>query len=203
MATSRIAANAQGANAEMLNVNEQSVEQPNEVVTTTNNGADKYKLALAKLKEMGGITRKGIKVKNVNATEKDNYTMISFTLGQDVKGFVAKDDGTFVEGERNIIFGSMFAIAGAMKEDEELSWMANHMLLHPNIVNLIFNGGTIDIVQVPVSAGEVYVNPFTTKSEPDEVTFDHDTIINHIVGIHLGKMGQKFADKLADKLLGF
>ena len=46
-------------------------------------------------------------------------------------------------------------------------------------------------------------NPFTTKDDVEDTAFDRDTIINYIVGCKLGKTGQKFADVMAVKLMGF
>ena len=81
--------------------------------------------------------------------------------------------------------------------------MANTVVERPQIINLILNGGSIDIIQQEVKAGEPYHNPFTTKEEPEDTIFDHDTIVNYIVGVHLGKTGTKFADILAVKMMGF
>lgn len=201
MAQDANAANVQGTNAEVGNV-----VINNATVDVTSQGevavVDKYKAAIAELKKQGGKLIKGIKVKNCNVTEKNNYVMVSFTLGQDVEGYNANEQGVFERGERNVIFSSTFALAGMLKENDDLSWVANHLLTHPNIINLLFNGGTIDIVQLPVVAGQIYKNPFSTRNAESD-PFDHDTIINHIIGVHLGRTGEKVADKLMDKLLGF
>ena len=45
----------------------------------------------------------------------------------------------------------LYAIVGALKEDEELGWMANALLENPQALNLIFNGSTVDILQQEVS----------------------------------------------------
>lgn len=204
MTTNNNAANVQGANAEVINndvqvINVVNTESTNEVANAVPN---KYKAAIKELLANGGKLIKGIKVKNSIATEKDNYVMVSFTLGQDVDGYAADANGIFAPAERNIIFSSVFAICGMLKEDDELSWISNHLLTHPNIINMLFNGGTIDIIQLPIVAGQPYHNPFSTRND-NETVFDHDTIINHVIGVKFGKTGQKVADKLMDKLLGF
>lgn len=143
------------------------------------------------------------KIKNVNFTEKDNYTMISFTLMKPIRGFVSEDGGiTYKDGLTNVVFTSLYAIAGAFKEDEELGWMANSILENPKALNLILNGATIDIIQQEFAAGEEVVNPFSSK-ESVSGPYDHDVIINHIVGYKLSKVGQRMSDRLADKCLGF
>lgn len=141
-------------------------------------------------------------VKNVNITEKDNYTMVSFTLQNRVKGFVSNDGGiTYESGLTNVIYTSLYAIVGTMKEDENLSWMANFVMSNPSILNLVLNGSKITFLQQEIAMGEEYINPFSTQQDPEPNYFDHDVIINHVIGFELGNMGKKMADKLADKIM--
>lgn len=152
-----------------------------------------------------GVKRiNSIRVKNINFAEQDNYTRISFTLASAIKGFV-RDEATdeYKEGSTNTLFTSLYAIAGAMKEDDKLGWMANALLERPQALNLILNGATIDILQQEVKAGEEYVNPFSTRDNAEAQVYDHDVIINNIIGFKLSSVGQQMADKLADKMLGF
>lgn len=143
-----------------------------------------------------------MRIKNVNVTPKANYTMVSFTLSEPVSGYVFdEEENAFKLGVTNLIFSSNYAIIGALKEDEDLSWMANILLVKPDAMPLIFNGGYIDIVQQEVAAGEEYVNPFSQNGTPS--VYDHNMIINHVVGFKLGKTGEKMADRLADKCLSF
>lgn len=161
-----------------------------------------YKNTIKTLIGNGCKRLNGIRIKNVNYTEKDNYTMISFTLANQIKGFVSNDNGSTYElGMTSILFTSLYAVTGTLKEDENLGWMSNTLLDKPTSLNLIFNGATIDIIQQEVVAGEEYSNPFSTKAEP--IVYDHDIIINHIVGFKLGATGTKMADMLASKLMGF
>lgn len=152
-----------------------------------------------------GVKRiNSIRVKNINFAEQDNYTRISFTLASAIKGFV-RDEATdeYKEGTTSTLFTSLYAIAGAMKEDDNLGWMANALLERPQALNLILNGATIDVLQQEVKAGEEYVNPFSTRDDAEAQVYDHDVIINNIIGFKLSAVGQKMADKLADKMLGF
>lgn len=161
-----------------------------------------YQEAIKTLLASGAKKITGLKVKNVNFTEKDNYDMVSFTLSSKIKGFVSEDNGlTYKEGLTNVIFSSTYAIAGAMKEDEELSWMANYLIEHPKALPIIFNGATIDIIQKGVKEGEEYKNVFSTRDNVDPVTFDHAVIINNIIKFKLGKAGQIGASRLMDKML--
>ena len=178
---------------------EGAVENP-----TDNTAEVSYLNTIKKLIATGCKRINNVRIKNVNCTEKDNYTMISLTLANQVKGFVSDDGGvTYKEGVTNVIFTSLYAIVGAMKEDEELGWMGNALLEHPEALNLILNGSTVDILQQDVASGEEFVNAFSSRTDVEPTVFDHDVIINHIIGFKLGKVGTKMADKLADKLLGF
>ena len=164
-----------------------------------------FKEVLKTLMASGKCKRfNGLRIKNVNFSEEDNYTRVSFTVASKVPGYVSKDNGvTFTLGETSTIFSSTYALAGMLKEDEEKSWMANALAENPKALNLIMNGGTIDIIQQSVAEGEPYHNPFTTKEDVEDTVFDHDTIINYIVGFELGKTGARFADVLAVKMMGF
>lgn len=149
-----------------------------------------------------GATKCTNVVKNVNITEKDNYTMVSFTLQNRVKGFVSNDGGiTYESGLTNVIYTSLYAIVGTMKEDENLSWMANFVMQNPSILNLVLNGSKITFLQQEIAMGEEYINPFSTQQDPEPNYFDHDVIINHVIGFELGNMGRKMADKFADKIM--
>ena len=160
-----------------------------------------YDATIKALVANGGKRHKDVRVKNVNVTDKDVYTMVSFTTNKALPAYVAEDD-EFVLGTSNVIYSSLFAIAGAMREDEELAWMTNALLDNANAVQLILSGATLDVIQVEYAAGESIYNPFTTKEDSEATEYDHDVIINYVVGITLSKIGEKFADKLADKLLG-
>lgn len=150
----------------------------------------------------GGKKLPGIRVKNANFTEKDNYTMVSFTLANKVRGYVRDEEtGVYKEGMTNVIFTSLFAICGALKEDDEKAWIANHLLNHPTALPLLFAGSTIDIVQTEVAAGVTYRNPFSTRDNIEGVSYDHETIINNVIKVRFGKMGEIAASRLMDKML--
>lgn len=182
---------------------EQTTSQATQSATEAVNAVG-YQNIIKKIIASGAKRINSVRVKNVNSTEKDNYTMISLSLAAAIKGFVTKDGGaTYEEGATSTMFTSLYAIAGALKEDEELGWMANALLEHPEALNLILNGSTVDVLQQEVKAGEEYKNPFTTREDAEAQVFDHDVIINNIIGFKLGKSGARFSERLADKLMGF
>ena len=185
---------------------EQEVPQAtvqNEVLES-NNGERTMKDIIKELMAKGCKRVNDVTVKNVVVEEFDNYVRATIVTREALDAFVSDDNGTtYHKGKSNNLFSSTFAIAGAMKEDEELSWMANSIVEHPNVLNLILNGSKIDVIIEEVPKGVEYINPFTTKVNPESTTFDNDTIVKYVVGIKLGKSGQRMADKLADKLMGF
>lgn len=183
-------------------VNE-TVETVNVSVTENMANASQYKNIVKELIARGCKKLSNCRIKNVNFTEKDSYTMVSFTLASPVRGYVSNGNGEYVLGQTNTIFTSLYAIVGAIKEDENMAWMANALLQNPSALNLILNGANVDILQQDVISGEMYVNPFSSKTEEEGVPYDHDLIINHVIGFKLSKTGERMADKLADKLLGF
>lgn len=196
--------NATVANTTVEAVEAVEAEETNVTVAVTDGnqyiGLD-YAATIKAMIANGGKRYKDVVVKNVNTTDKDNYTMVSFTTKSALPAYVAEDDD-YVLGVSNIVYSSLYAIVGAMRENEDLAWMGNVLLQSPNAVQLVLSGATLDIVQIEYAAGEVIYNPFTTKDEDEGVEYDHDCIINYIVGIKLSKIGEKFADKLADKMLG-
>lgn len=194
----------------MAKENAATVEQVNvQVENDAENASNEminvsYQNCIKKLIAAGCKRINSVRIKNVNFTEKDNYTMISFTLSTPIRGFVSNDNGvTYQEGMTNTLFTSLYAIVGAVKEDDELGWMANALLNNPQALNLIFNGGSIDILQQEIVAGEQFTNPFSTRNDAIVQVYDHDVIINHIIGFKLGKTGEKMAARFADKLMGF
>lgn len=177
----------------------QAVETPaveEKVVGTAN--------VIKRLIATGARRINSLRIKNVNFTEKDNYTMISLTLANPIDGFVTEDNGaTYEKGKTSTMFTSLFAVAGAIKEDEDLAWMANALLENPQALNLILNGGHVDVIQQEIGAGEEFTNPFSTQANPEPQVYDHDIIVNHVVGFKLGATGKQMSNRLADKLLGF
>ena len=173
-------------------------------VQVENSNVSTFQTAIKSLIANGAKKVNNLKIKNVNYSEKDNYTMVSFTLTTPIRGYVSNDNGnTFEEGMTNTLFTSLYAIVGAMKEDEELAWMGNVLLEQPKVLNLILNGSSIDIIQQDIPTGIEFTNPFSTRSDSSSQVYDHDIIVNHLIKFKLGKTGEKMADKLADKLMDF
>lgn len=181
---------------------EQEIQDENSGLLTRS--FDTQATIVKRLVANGAKIIKGLKVKNVNHSEQDNYDRITFSVDKGIRGYVRPDEDSDYElGLTNIVYSSTFAIAGAMKENEDLSWMANTVISNPTVTNVLFNGSTIDIIQIEVPAGEEYVNPFTTRQDAEINSYDEDKIFNHIIGFKLGKIGEKASERLLDKMMGF
>lgn len=138
-------------------------------------------------------------VRNVTVTTLDEYTRLGLTLNQEVNGFVAQEDGTYAEGKTKIIFASTYAISSLLKDNDDAAFAANYLILHPNAFSLVLSRAKIDILQERVEKDVEYKNPFAEN--PEVTTFDHDVIINHIIGIKFSEFGIKSLDRLAEKML--
>lgn len=157
-----------------------------------------------------GATRiNKLKIKNVNYDpdyEDKDYIRVSLTLDRKVPGFVPVMDNNgnitgYEYGLTNVIYTSTFALAAVLKENEDFSWLANHMVAKPKALTLLFNGATIDILQRQIAKGTPVVNPFSTQTNKEWPVYDHDMVTNDVISITLGKTGEKMAMTLASNIL--
>lgn len=194
----KVNVNAKNVNTE---VNEQQVEE--QVEQQVEEQVLTYKDKIRNCIADGWTKVSGLIVKNVTFEERDNYTAVMISLNKPIDGYISKDEGiTYEKGKTNVIFTSTFAIAGMLKENPDLSYLANILNENPKGLSVILNGAEISILSKEIAAGEVYVNPFTTIEEKEGTSFDHDLIINHVIGCKLGKSGAKFAERAALAMLG-
>lgn len=164
---------------------------------------DEWKEAIKKLMRSGKCMRfNDIIIKDSKYEYFDKYTRVTFTVRALLPTFVS-DNGVFHEGTSNIIYTSTNALACVFKEDVMLSWMSSSIIEHPHIIPLLLNGSTIDVIVQKVAKGEEYINPFAAKENPKPTIFDDDIFVKYIVNVKLGKTGEKMAEKLAEKLMGF
>lgn len=135
------------------------------------------------IKQPDNIYYRNVKVKTAKVTKKDTYFMVSLSVVKDLRAMVANTDGVFQESTRNIIFTTNFTLGGVIKNTDNISWIANRLVENADVFEAVLAGSRIDIINEPIHAGEEYVNPFSSRR--DGTVFEHDTFINHIVGIHV------------------
>ena len=132
---------------------------------------------------------KDLVVRNINVTECETYNRVAIT----------QEDGSYVEGESNIIFVGNYSIVGALRENEDVAFAGNHLIQHPKALNVVLSGAKINIIQEAVTAGQEYTNPFSNNGAPTVV--QHDSFYNHVFNIRLSAFGLKMLDKLAEKMM--
>lgn len=149
---------------------------------------------------------KNVRVTEVTASTGTEYTRLCFILQNSIIPRYMMDEttGEFNKVFDNKVFSSLYAIIGTMREDAELSVVCNQLLENPLAITPLVAGGTIDVVYKEFASGDTFTNPFATNAEP--TTFDHDTIITLVIGVHPGKIGQRLVDAglnaLGAKLFG-
>ena len=99
---------------------------------------------------------KDLVVRNINVTECETYNSVAITLDKPVKAMVAQEDGSYVEGESNIIFVGNYSIVGALRENEDVAFAGNQLIQHPKALNVVLSGAKINIIQEAVTAGQEY-----------------------------------------------
>lgn len=156
---------------------------------------------IEQLVKKGSNMIRNVKVKNVTVTNLENYTRLGLTLDRPVKGMVEDENHKWVEGETNVIFVSLFSITSILKDNDDAAFAANHLVKNPDGMSIVLSRATIDIIQESVKEKEEYVNPWSENGTA--TIFQHDTIINHVVGLTLSDFAIRKLDKLADAILGF
>lgn len=138
-------------------------------------------------------------VKTVGVNRQENYDRVALTLAKPVKGYIADEEGNYSEGETRTIFVSSFSLGAILSDNEDTAFAKRKLMQKPQLLELVLSYAKIDVLQEKVEANTDYINPFSSSTNGRMI--EHDTYINHVVGIELGKRGLKAIDKMFDKLL--
>lgn len=138
-------------------------------------------------------------VKTVSINRQENYDRVALTLAKPVRGYVENESGEYEEGETRVIFVSSFSLGAILSDNEDTAFAKRKLMQKPQLLELVLSYAKIDVLQEKVEANTDYTNPFSSST--NSRTIGHDTYINHVVGIELGKRGLKAIDKMFDKLL--
>lgn len=177
-------------------------EVTNEVMETKTSSIKTVSQVIKDLLANGCKRIVNMRVKSAKVTEKDNYTMVSLTLDKPISGYVSDEDGVFEKGETNIIFASTYSLAATLKESDDTAFAANTLVENPKGFEVILAGARIDVIQQEVAADELYVNPFSSRSEDEGEALGHDTIINHVVSINPSSNARDLLKLMALKMMG-
>lgn len=141
----------------------------------------------------------GLKVRNVTISREESYTRIGLSTDTEIDGFLSDENGVYTPGKTTLVFVSSYSIASQFKDNDDTAFAANHIVEHPEALQVLLSRATFDVIQEKIKAGDSWKNPWSDSG--DERSYDHDTIINHVVNIRLSSMGNKMLEALAMKLL--
>lgn len=136
---------------------------------------------------------KGMHIKNVVATKFDTHSLLTFVVKEWVVGDTRSDEldaygyPVIVLGRTHNVQTSSYAVAGIAKDSPKGAIFAADMVDDPSIANMLYAGGTIDVILQYVKAGESYANPFASNAKA--TTFDRDKVIHHVVALTFGEVG--------------
>lgn len=140
-----------------------------------------------------------LKVRNVTISREESYTRIGLSTDTEIDGFLSDENGVYTPGKTTLVFVSSYSIASQFKDNDDTAFAANHIVEHPEALQVLLSRATFDVIQEKVKAGDSWKNPWSDSG--DERSYDHDTIINHVINIRLSSMGNKMLEALAIKLL--
>lgn len=147
-----------------------------------------------------GLSKKNVVVKSAYDNSESDNAFVTMTT-EDVVRTTERDENEAVQfADGNAFSASLYSIASALREDEDVSPVVSHIVENPKSLRILLAGATVSIIQQEVPEGEVYLNPWSDDAE--EQTFDHNVVINHIVGIKFTKKAMERIDKIVDKMLG-
>lgn len=135
----------------------------------------------------------GLHIRNVVTNTTKDVPFLTFVLKEFVIGDT-RSTTTDAFGVPEIVLGkthnaivSAYAVSAVMKDNPKTAVFAQRVAEGSDVANILFAGGTIDLLMEYVAAGEEYANPFATTSTP--TAFERDHVIVHVLAIKLGEAG--------------
>lgn len=140
-------------------------------------------------------------IKTVSVNRQENYDRVALTLAKPVTGYILNQETGEYEKSDDVrtIFVSSFSLGAILADNEDSAFAKRYLIERPRLLELCLSYAKVDILQEAVEANTDYVNPFSSSDEGH--TIEHDTIINHVIAIELGKRGIKFLEKLENKII--
>ena len=138
-------------------------------------------------------------VRTVEVNRQEKYDRVALTLAKPVRSYVETETGEYEEGETRVIFVSSFSLGAILSDNEDTAFAKRKLMQKPQLLELVLSYAKIDVLQEKVEANTDYINPFSSSTNGRRI--EHDTYINHVVGIELGNRGLKAIDEMFDKLL--
>ena len=136
----------------------------------------------------------GLHIRNVVTNTTKDIPFLTFVLKEFIIGDT-RSATTDAFGVPEIVLGkthnavvSAYAVSSVMKDSPKTAVFAQRVAEGSDVANILFAGGTIDLLMEYVAAGEEYVNPFAAVATP--TTFDRDHVIVHVLALNLGEAGR-------------
>lgn len=135
----------------------------------------------------------GLHIRNVVTNTSKDVPFLTFVLKEFIIGDT-RGASTDAFGVPEIVLGrthnavvSAYAVSAVMKDSPKTAVFAQRVAEGSDVANILFAGGTIDLLLEYVAAGEEYVNPFAAAGTP--TVFDRDHVIVHVLAIDMGEAG--------------
>lgn len=136
----------------------------------------------------------GLHIRNVVTNTTKDVPFLTFVLKEWIIGDT-RGTSTDAFGVPEIVLGrthnavvSAYAVSSVMKDSPKTAVFAQRVAEGSDVANVLFAGGTIDLLMEYVAAGETYVNPFSTTAT--ETVFDRDHVLIHVLALNLGETGR-------------
>lgn len=136
----------------------------------------------------------GLHIRNVVTNTTKDVPFLTFVLKEFIIGDT-RSTTTDAFGVPEIVLGrthnavvSAYAVSAVMKDSPKTAVFAQRVAEGSDVANILFAGGTIDLLLEYVAAGEEYSNPFAATGAP--TVFDRDHVIVHVLAIKLGETGR-------------
>lgn len=136
----------------------------------------------------------GLHIKNVVTNTTKDVPFLTFVLKEFIIGDT-RSATTDAFGVPEIVLGrthnavvSAYAVSAVMKDNPRTAMFAQRVAEGADVANVLFAGGTMDILMEYVAAGEAYTNPFGRATTP--TVFERDHVLVHVIGLTMGEVGR-------------
>lgn len=136
----------------------------------------------------------GLHIKNVVTNTSRDIPFLTFVLKEwiigDTRGTTTDAFGVpeVILGRTHNAVTSAYAVSAVMKDNPKTAMFATRVAEGSDVANVLFAGGTMDILMEYVAAGEEYVNPFSRATTP--TVFDRDHVLVHVLSLTMGEVGR-------------
>lgn len=136
----------------------------------------------------------GLHIKNVVTNTTKDIPFLTFVLKEFIIGDT-RSATTDAFGVPEIVLGrthnavvSAYAVAAVMKDSPKTAMFATKVAGGSDVANVLFAGGSMDILMEYIAAGEAYTNPFSRVTTP--TVFERDHVLVHVIGLTMGEVGR-------------